>query len=80
MNRLEKLEAKKKHLELALSKLNSDKQRKERTRRLIQKGALLEKYFEIDNLSVEETEEFLSLLSNFIIEKKPTKFRKNEKL
>lgn len=32
------------------------KARKARTRRLIQKGALLEKYFDIDNLSVDETE------------------------
>ena len=36
--------------------LQRSKERKARTRRLIQKGALLEKYFEIDNLSVAETE------------------------
>ena len=34
----------------------SQKKRKARSRRLIQKGALLEKYFQADNLSVEQTE------------------------
>ncbi|EMF0280570.1 hypothetical protein KI126_002643, partial [Enterococcus faecium] len=34
-------------------------ERKKRTRRLIQKGALLEKYFDLSHLSVEETEEVL---------------------
>ncbi|WP_057717239.1 hypothetical protein, partial [Lactiplantibacillus argentoratensis] len=33
--------------------------RKDRSRRLIQKGALLEKYFQADKLSVEQTEELL---------------------
>ncbi|EFQ45522.1 hypothetical protein LBGG_01250 [Lactobacillus gasseri MV-22] len=36
--------------------------RKARSRRLIQKGALLEKYFQADNLSVEQTEELLKYL------------------
>lgn len=34
------------------------RERKERTRRLIQKGALAEKYFQIDNLTPDETELF----------------------
>ena len=33
--------------------------RKARTRRLIQKGALLEKYFQAENLSLDDTEELL---------------------
>ena len=40
--------------------------RKRRTKRLIEKGALLEKYFEIDYLTVEETEEFLKIFSEYI--------------
>jgi len=36
-----------------------EKERKQRTRRLIQKGALLEKYLDVEDLSVEETEIFL---------------------
>lgn len=42
------------------------KARKARTRRLIQKGALLEKYFDIDNLSVDETEEFFKQFSGYV--------------
>jgi len=34
------------------------RERKERTRRLIQKGALAEKYFQIENLAPDETELF----------------------
>ena len=39
-----------------------EKERKQRTRRLIQKGALLEKYLNLEDLSVEETEIFLRKL------------------
>ena len=52
--------------------------RKKRTKRLIEKGALLEKYFEIDYLSVEETEEFLKVFSEYIKANKPDKFKKKE--
>ena len=34
------------------------RERKERTRRLIQKGALADKYFQIENLTPDETELF----------------------
>lgn len=44
--------------------------RKERTRRLIQKGALAEKYFDIEDLSVEETEQLFKMVSAFVKEKK----------
>ena len=46
--------------------LQKEKQRarKERTHRLIQKGALLEKYFDLYETSVEDTEIFLEKLSN----------------
>ena len=49
--------------------------RKARSRRLIQKGALLEKYFKADNLSVEQTEELLKTFADFIIAHKPDKLK-----
>lgn len=58
--------------------LDSQKERKERTRRLIQKGALLENYFECEHLSVEETEDLLKVFSQYINEKKQEKFKKKE--
>lgn len=42
-----------------------DPQRKERTRRLIQKGALLEKYLNVEEKSIEDTERLLKVLSEF---------------
>jgi hypothetical protein len=53
--------------------------RKQRTKRLIEKGALLEKYFEIDYLTVEETEDFLKIFSEYIKANKPKKYQKKEK-
>lgn len=58
--------------------LSSQKERKERTRRLIQKGALLENYFECEHLSVKETEELLKVFSNYVNEKKQEKFKKKK--
>lgn len=52
--------------------------RKQRTKRLIEKGALLEKYFEIDCLTVEETEDFLKFFSEYIKANKPKKYQKKE--
>ena len=57
--------------------LESTKKRKERTRKLIQKGALLDKYFDTENLSINETEDFLKIFSNYIKENKPDKYIKN---
>lgn len=51
--------------------------RKERTRRLIQKGALLEKYFDVEHLTPEETEEFLKMFAAYVVAHKPEKFKKN---
>lgn len=42
--------------------LEKIKKRKARTRRLIQKGALLEKYFNLQDLTPDETESFLKEL------------------
>ena len=55
--------------------LDSQKERKERTRRLIQKGALLENYFECEQLSVEETEELLKMFSSYVNANKSIKFK-----
>ncbi len=44
-------------------------------RRLIQKGALLEKYFQADNLSVEETEELLKTFADYVNAHKPNKLK-----
>lgn len=86
-NQLENLISKKEEIQkkiereyLILKKskyLESTKERKERTRKLIQKGALLDKYFDIENLSINETEDFLKIFSNYIKENKPDKYKKN---
>ncbi|WP_374936307.1 hypothetical protein [Lactococcus cremoris] len=68
-NQLENLISKKKEIQKKIERensilkkskyLESTKERKERTRKLIQKGSLLDKYFETENLSIDETEDFL---------------------
>ena len=52
--------------------------RKKRTKALIEKGALLDKYFDIDNLTTQETEEFLKVFSEYITANKPNKYKKKE--
>lgn len=86
-NQLENLISKKKEIQKKIERensilkkskyLESTKKRKERTRKLIQKGALLDKYFETENLSIDETEDFLKIFSNYIKENKPDKYKKN---
>ncbi|MDT2868980.1 hypothetical protein [Lactococcus lactis] len=86
-NQLENLISKKEEIQkkierenLILKKskyLESTKERKARTRKLIQKGALLDKYFDTENLSIDETEDFLKIFSNYIKENKPDKYKKN---
>ena len=86
-NQLENLISKKEEIQKKIERensilkkskyLESTKERKERTRKLIQKGALLDKYFDIENLSIDETEDFLKIFSNYIKENKPDKYKKN---
>lgn len=86
-NQLENLISKKKEIQKKIERensilkkskyLESTKKRKERTRKLIQKGALLDKYFDTENLSIDETEDFLKIFSNYIKENKPDKYKKN---
>jgi len=49
-------------------------ERKKRANRLIQKGALLEKYFDCYSLTPEETEELLKIFSSYVKNNKPHKF------
>lgn len=86
-NQLENLISKKEEIQKKIERENSilkkskyiesTKKRKERTRKLIQKGALLDKYFDTENLSIDETEDFLKIFSNYIKENKPYKYKKN---
>ena len=55
----------------------NSKTRKERTRLLIQKGALLDKYFETESLSVDDTENLLKIFSNYVNSNKPDKYKKD---
>lgn len=78
------------HQKLTLKKLNKTnfqfvnlnilktqkKKRKERTRLLIQKGALLDKYFETEKLSLDDTENLLKMFSNYVNSNKPEKYKK----
>ena len=75
MTRIKKLEQEKNRLERSLSR-DHQVERKKRTRRLIQKGALLEKYFESEHLSVEETEELLKMFSEYVNSNKSVRFKK----
>jgi len=74
-NKIEKLKIQKK-----LLRANSEQnfQRKKRTKRLIEKGALLEKYFDVEHLSPEETEELLKMFAAYVVAHTPNKFKKKE--
>jgi len=59
--KIKALEQKKRILEHKVS----NEARKKRTRRLIQKGLLLEKYLEEEVLSLEDSEKLLKILADF---------------
>ncbi|MGY5263883.1 hypothetical protein [Lactiplantibacillus plantarum] len=52
--------------------------RRARSRRLIQKGDLLEKYFQADNLSVEQTEELLKIFADYVNSHKLNKLKNDQ--
>ncbi|MCM2534615.1 hypothetical protein NDK43_22570 [Neobacillus pocheonensis] len=60
-DKIKVLEQKKKALEYKIS--NED--RRARTRKLIQKGALFEKYLENENVPLQDTEDLLKVLAEF---------------
>ncbi|MBZ2202445.1 MULTISPECIES: hypothetical protein [Lactobacillaceae] len=86
-NQYEKLVAQKARLKekmdredfkLRQSKYYENRQaRKARSRRLVQKSALLEKYFQADKLSVEQTEDLLKIFADYVNAHKPNK-QKND--
>ena len=57
--------------------IENKKARKARTRKLIQKGALLDKYFETESLSADETESLLRIFANYVNSNKPDKYKKD---
>lgn len=78
MNEFEKIKKTEAQIEKAKLQRNRLKSisRKERAHRLIRKGALLEKYFECDDLTPDQTEELLRIFADYINENKPNKFKK----
>lgn len=86
VDNLDKLVQKKNELEKKIQKnellmkqkqfYESNKERKLRTRKLIQKGALLDKYFDIDNLSIDDTESLLKTFAEYVKSNKPEKYKK----
>ena len=71
-NKIKLLEEKKKSFHKSLH----TQDRKARTRLLIQTGALCEKYFDIETLSLSEREEIFKLFSSYIKNNIPLKYRK----
>ena len=78
MNEFEEIKKTEAQIEKAKLQRNRLKNidRKERAHRLIRKGALLEKYFEAEDLTPDETEELLKIFANYINANKPNKFKK----
>jgi hypothetical protein len=75
-DKIKVLEQKKKALEYKIS--NED--RRARTRRLIQKGALFEKYLENEDDSLEFTEDLLKVLADFRKKNKDYVYRQIQKI
>lgn len=71
---IKKLEREKKIFEHSLSKID----RKKRTRRLIQIGALSEKYFDLYHNDLHEVEEVFLQFANYVKANKLEKHKKRE--
>ncbi|UOR14096.1 hypothetical protein [Halobacillus amylolyticus] len=59
-----------------IERFANDKERKKRANRLIQTGALAEKYFEMEHLTMEDREELFKVFANYINQNKPDKYKK----
>ncbi|HAB0718283.1 hypothetical protein HB876_13850 [Listeria seeligeri] len=59
----------------AIVKQQSKEERKQRTRKLIQSGALAEKYFNIQHLTLEQKETIFKMFSNYVNENIPKNLR-----
>lgn len=75
-NRINELKEAEKKLKKNIEAYAKSNYRKQRARRLIEKGALAEKYFEIQNLDSKETEELFKIFAEFIKKNKPNRFKK----
>lgn len=72
--KIQQLEERKKRL----MKLSSERERKQRANRLIQTGALAEKYFGIEHLTINQREELFKIFSEFISKNTPAKYRNKD--
>lgn len=70
--KIKKAQKQKYDLEKSIEFAKKVESRKQRAHRLIQTGALAEKYFQIHNLDMGEREKLFKTFSNFIIANKPT--------
>ncbi|MHC6167493.1 hypothetical protein [Bacillus velezensis] len=75
-NEISELTKRKNALEKEIKYKEKKDERKARARRLIETGALAEKYFELDDLSIEDREELFKMFSPFVLSNKPKKFKK----
>lgn len=76
--KLNELKARKKTLAREVKYQDSIEKRKQRTRRLVHTGALAEKYFKIEHLTIEQREEVFKIFSPYIKQNMPNKFTKKE--
>lgn len=74
-NELSLLKKRKSDLIKTNSYKTQSKYRKERARRLIETGALAEKYFDIGHLSIQDREDLFKMFSDFVIANTPKKYR-----
>lgn len=75
-NELKMLKKRKSDLLKEVSYKSQQVYRKERARRLIETGALAEKFFELEGLTIVEREELFKTFSTFVIANKPKKYIK----
>jgi uncharacterized protein YukE len=75
-NELQNLNSQKRKLKNELKRKSNYQYRKERTRRLIEIGALSEKYFELQKLTPSECESLFKTFSTFVKKNKPKNFQK----